>query len=88
LEQSDLKASKKYLKWKNLIIKNKIILISILLCIIFWIIESFIDTFLFHSGKHLLNNLFFPPIHEGWMRLPIFGSFIPGVFWAYVWMAW
>ncbi len=76
MEQSDLKASKKYLKWKNLIIKNKIILISILLCIIFWIIESFIDTFLFHSGKHLLNNLFFPPMHEGWMRLPIFGSFI------------
>jgi len=76
LGQSKLKTSMKYLKWKKLIIENKIILISTLFCIIFWIIESFIDTFLFHSGKHLLNNLFFPPIHEGWMRLPIFGSFI------------
>ncbi len=48
--------------------KNKFILLGILLGILVWLIETFIDVFIFKTNENFFITLFFPNIHELWMR--------------------
>ncbi|MHA2268697.1 MAG: sensor histidine kinase [Promethearchaeota archaeon] len=57
---------------QNSINKDKnyrIILIGILLTTCFWIIEAILHTIIFNLETNFINNLFFPPAHEFWMRI-------------------
>lgn len=58
------------------IIENRILFITIILFVIYWVIESLLDTFLFRTNTNLIKNLFFMEIHESWHRFLIFGFFI------------
>ncbi len=47
----------------------KVILIGLLLSICLWIFEAYLHTYIFNLQSNFLNNLFFPPLHELWMRV-------------------
>ena len=49
----------------------KVILIGLLLSICLWIFEAALDTYIFYQQSNFLNNLFFPPLHEFWMRVVV-----------------
>ena len=51
----------------HIYLQHKIILIGIGVSVIFWIIESYIHTFVFHQGT-LLKQILSPDPHEFWMR--------------------
>ena len=61
---------------KRRILENKIVFITIIFYVIFWMIESILDTFFFQSTENLIESLFFLEIHESWHRFLIFGFFI------------
>ena len=61
---------------KRRILENKIVFITIIINVIYWMIESILDTFLFQSSENLMQSLFFLEIHESWHRFLIFGFFI------------
>ncbi len=48
--------------------KNKFILLGILLGILAWLMETFIDIFVFNTNENFFIALFFPNSHEFWMR--------------------
>jgi len=61
---------------KRRILENKIVFITIIINVIYWMIESILDKFLFQSNENLMQSLFFLEIHESWHRFLIFGFFI------------
>ncbi|MFX1569748.1 MAG: sensor histidine kinase [Promethearchaeota archaeon] len=66
----------KFANLKEKFIENRIVIIAIIIFLIYWILESIMDTFLFQSNKNFIENLFFLEIHESWHRFLIFGFFI------------
>jgi len=51
--------------------RYRIILIGILFVVIIWILESTLHTFIFTKDSDFIENLFFPLLHEFWMRVLI-----------------
>lgn len=51
------------------------ILIGAILGAVFWLIESAMHVYVFHS-HNLFESIFFPEPHEAWMRLIIVGMFV------------
>jgi PAS domain S-box-containing protein len=62
---------------KNLInlTHDRFLLIGIGLGLTFWLIESLMHVFVFHR-LDFFHSIFFPGMHEAWMRLIIVGMFI------------
>jgi PAS domain S-box-containing protein len=56
--------------------KNRIIVIGIFVGIIVWIFEAIIETFIFRLEDSIIEQIFFPNLHEIWMRLLLVGVFI------------
>ena len=47
----------------------KIYIVStFLLVILFWVLETALEVYVFHLGDNFLHHLFFPSFHELWMR--------------------
>jgi signal transduction histidine kinase len=55
--------------------KNEITLMGIGFAVIYWIIESYLHVHVFNEGT-LLNQIFFPAVHEFYMRLLVVGILI------------
>jgi len=49
----------------------KVILIGLLLSVSLWIFEAYLHTYIFNLQSSFLENLFFPPLHELWMRIVV-----------------
>ncbi len=47
------------------------ILTAIVLVLVFWIFETALEVYVFHLNKNFIQNLFFPSLHELWMRLVV-----------------
>jgi len=55
--------------------RSSFILIGTFLSAVFWLIESAMHAYVFHS-HYLLESIFFPEPHEAWMRLIIVAMFV------------
>ena len=55
----------------NLISSNKLVLLAFGLGILYWVLESAVDSFIFHEGS-LITVIFTPEPHEIWMRTMVF----------------
>ena len=60
---------KRLANFKKTIITNKILIIGISLCGLYWIFESLIHTLIFKIEDSFFQHLFTRDIHEEWMRL-------------------
>lgn len=56
-------------------IREKFLFIGVCLSILFWVVDSFVDSFVFHEGS-LIQALFSPEPVELWMRLLVVGLII------------
>lgn len=57
-------------------ITNKLLLIGFLISAIFWIVEAFLEAFVFYHGGSFIYYLFPPEPHIIWHRLVVIGLFI------------
>lgn len=55
--------------------RGRLMVVGVVLGGAFWIIESVMHVYVFH-GHDFLDSIFFPELHEAWMRLIIVGMFI------------
>ena len=55
--------------------RGRFILIGIVLGALFWLIESVMHVYVFHR-LDFVESIFFPELHEAWMRVIIVGMFI------------
>lgn len=60
---------------------RRLILLTVLLSILFWILESLLHALIW-TDTDFFAELFFPPLHEVWMRLIIMSLFIIFGFYA------
>jgi len=60
---------KRFANLEKIIITNKILVIGIFLCVLYWIFESLIHTLIFKIEENFIQHLFTRDIHEEWMRL-------------------
>jgi hypothetical protein len=68
--------------------RGRLIYIGVVLGGAFWIIESIMHVYVFH-GHDLVDSIFFPEVHEAWMRLIIAGMFISfGIYGQWLSNAW
>jgi hypothetical protein len=56
--------------------RGRLIFIGIVLGAAFWLIESVMHVYVFHRHD-FVDSIFFPELHEAWMRLIIVGTAIP-----------
>ncbi len=76
MRDNDLKSSKMTLELRKKLSQYRIIIITLIAYVFYWIIESFMDTYVFQFDPSIINNLIFLDVHEIWMRILIFSLFL------------
>lgn len=61
--------------WCHAMARSSFILIGTFLGAVFWLIESAMHVYVFHSHD-FFESIFFPELHEAWMRLIIVAMFV------------
>ena len=56
---------------------------AIVLVLVFWILETALEVYIFHLNKNFIQNLIFPSLHELWMRLVVASLSVLAVVLAY-----